>query len=186
MNASPFRGEPPSQIYSPSPPAQAPELGGPINAWVHGGCQPNPGAGGWAVILQDAEGREKELSGYELKTTNNRMELQAAIMALSALRRPCRITLHTASEYLTSGATLWLPVWRDARWRTSSGKALRNRDAWKQLHVAAEPHEVDWRWSRHHATDPITARARELAFMATRHAQSLASRLACPFPDDLA
>ena len=138
-------------------------LGGPVEIWTDGGCRPNPGPGGWAAILRGAKGEERVVSGTETSTTNNRMELTAAIGALDALMRPCRVTVHADSEYLVLGMTVWLPRWQAARWRTSKGKTVENRDLWERLANAAAPHEVDWKWTRGHAGDPMNERVDRLA-----------------------
>jgi ribonuclease HI len=110
-----------------------------------------------------ADGHERELWGGERATTNNRMELLAAIRALEALKRPCRVELHTDSVYVRSGITSWLASWKRRGWKTSSNTAVKNRDLWEQLEALASRHEIDWRWVRGHAGDPGNERADQLA-----------------------
>ena len=127
-----------------------------------GACSGNPGPGGWAAILAFGD-REKELKGGELLTTNNHMELMAAIAALEALKRPCRIDLHTDSQYLRNGIMSWINQWKRNGWRTSDRKPVKNDDLWRRLDEAASRHEIDWRWVKGHAGDPMNERADELA-----------------------
>ena len=127
-----------------------------------GACKGNPGRGGWGALLR-FEGRERELYGYEAQTTNNRMELRAAIEALNALSRPCRVVLSTDSVYLRDGITKWVRGWQVRGWKTAAKKDVKNRDLWEALLAAAERHEVDWRWVKGHAGDPDNERADELA-----------------------
>jgi ribonuclease HI len=133
-----------------------------VEAWTDGGCKPNPGPGGWGVILQ-FRGHERELSGAEPMTTNNRMELTAACMALEALTRPCRVALHTDSEYLRNGITRWHTGWVRRNWRNAAGDPVANVDLWRRLLEAAARHQVEWRWVRGHAGDAMNERADELA-----------------------
>ncbi|MCS6853145.1 MAG: ribonuclease HI [Elioraea sp.] len=133
-----------------------------IEAWTDGGCKPNPGPGGWAAILR-WRGHEKELSGAERETTNNRMELTAAIAALEAPKRPARLIIHTDSEYLRNGVTRWLAGWIGRGWKTAAREPVANRDLWERLVAAAARHEVEWRWIRGHAGDPMNERADRLA-----------------------
>ncbi|MGC8468275.1 MAG: ribonuclease HI [Acetobacteraceae bacterium] len=133
-----------------------------VEIWTDGGCRPNPGPGGWAAILSSG-GRERELSGAEAMTTNNRMELTAAAEALAALKRPCRVVLHTDSEYLRLGITRWREGWVRRNWRNAAGDPVANYDLWQRVLAAAAPHEIDWRWVRGHATDAMNNRADRLA-----------------------
>jgi ribonuclease HI len=150
------------------PPPMDSEPGGePVEIWTDGGCKPNPGPGGWAAILR-YKGRERELSGAEPATTNNRMELTAATMALQALTRPCRVVLHTDSEYLRNGVTRWHGGWVRRNWRNAAGDPVANMDLWRQLLDAAARHEVEWRWVRGHASDPMNIRADALATAARK------------------
>ena len=130
--------------------------------WTDGACSGNPGPGGWGAVLRYGS-HEKELKGGEPLTTNNRMELTAAIEALESLTRPCPVTLHTDSQYLRSGVTGWLDRWKRNGWRTADRKPVRNEDLWRRLDAAAARHEVRWLWVRGHAGDELNERADELA-----------------------
>ncbi|WP_298162122.1 ribonuclease HI [Acidocella sp.] len=136
-----------------------------VEIWTDGGCKPNPGPGGWAAILI-YKGTIKELTGGELETTNNRMELTAAAEALEALTRPCKVVLHTDSEYLKNGITRWMTGWVRKNWRSSTGDPVKNMDLWRRILDAAKPHEIDWRWVRGHSGAPLNERADELATQA--------------------
>ncbi len=127
-----------------------------------GACSGNPGPGGWAAILSFGD-REKELKGGEALTTNNRMELTAAIAALEALRRPCRVDLHTDSQYLRNGIMSWIGAWKRNGWRTSDKKPVKNADLWKRLDAALGSHQVRWHWVRGHAGHGVNERADALA-----------------------
>jgi ribonuclease HI len=133
-----------------------------VEAFTDGACRGNPGPGGWGVVLR-AGGRVKELSGGEPMTTNNRMELTAAIEALTALKEPCRVALYTDSTYVRSGITEWLPAWRARGWRTADKKPVKNRDLWQALADVAVRHEVAWHWVKGHSGHPENERADELA-----------------------
>ncbi|HEX5419320.1 MAG TPA: ribonuclease HI [Gammaproteobacteria bacterium] len=133
-----------------------------VEAFTDGACRGNPGPGGWGALLR-YEGREKELSGGEPHTTNNRMELTAAIRALEALSRSCRLHLYTDSMYLRNGITSWLPNWRRRGWRTADGKPVKNQDLWAALAKLADNHEIDWNWVRGHAGHAGNERADALA-----------------------
>ena len=143
-----------------------------VEAWTDGGCKPNPGPGGWGAILR-WKGHEKELSGAERETTNNRMELTAAIAALEALKRPSRVVIHTDSEYLRNGVTRWVSGWVRNNWRNASRDPVANMDLWQRLLEAAKRHEVEWRWVRGHSGDPMNERADALA---TAARESLGAR----------
>ena len=130
--------------------------------YTDGACSGNPGPGGWGAVMI-ASGREKELWGGEPATTNNRMELMAAIQALEALKRPCRVELHTDSQYLRTGITEWMPAWKARGWRTAAKAPVKNDDLWKRLDAARAHHEVDWRWIKGHAGHEFNERADELA-----------------------
>jgi ribonuclease HI len=162
---------------TPGPQAADPgsEAGaGVVEIWTDGGCRPNPGPGGWGAILR-FRGVERELSGAEPATTNNRMELTAAMMALEALKRPCRVVLHTDSEYLKNGVTRWHAGWVRRNWRNAAGDPVANIDLWRRLLDAAAAHEVEWRWVRGHSGDSMNERADALA-TAAREAPSSQSR----------
>ena len=133
-----------------------------VEIWTDGGCKPNPGPGGWAAILR-FRGHERELSGNESASTNNRMELTAAAEALETLKRPCTVVLHTDSEYLRNGITRWHVGWVRRNWRSSSGDPVANMDLWRRILDAATRHTIDWRWVRGHAGDAMNERADRLA-----------------------
>jgi ribonuclease HI len=133
-----------------------------VEIWTDGACSGNPGPGGWGAILRFGE-REKELSGGELLTTNNRMELTAAISALEALKRACEVDLHTDSQYLRQGVTGWMFGWKKNGWRTADRKPVKNEDLWRRLDEAVGRHKIDWRWVKGHAGDEMNERADELA-----------------------
>ena len=133
-----------------------------VTIWTDGACSGNPGPGGWGAVLTFGDHR-KELAGGEAATTNNRMELTAAIRALEALKRPCSIDLHTDSAYLRGGITSWLAGWKKNGWRTADKKPVKNVELWQELERAAAPHDVRWHWVKGHAGDPMNERADELA-----------------------
>lgn len=133
-----------------------------VEIYTDGACLGNPGPGGWAAILESGKHR-RELSGAEAATTNNRMELSAAIEGLKALRRSCDVVLYTDSRYVKQGMTEWLAGWQRKGWRTASGKPVENRDLWEQLMAAAEPHRIRWEWVRGHNGVPGNERADQLA-----------------------
>ena len=130
--------------------------------YTDGACSGNPGPGGWGVVLQGGD-REKELYGGDVQTTNNRMELMAAIQALEALQRPATVTLYTDSKYLLDGITKWIHGWQRNGWLTSAKKPVKNDDLWRRLTAAMKPHDIDWKWVKGHAGDPGNERADELA-----------------------
>ena len=127
-----------------------------------GACKGNPGPGGWGVLIRMGA-REKELSGSEALTTNNRMELMAAIEGLNALKRPCRVTLSTDSRYVMDGLTKWIHGWRKNGWKTADKKPVKNAELWQALIDAAAPHRVEWVWVKGHAGHPDNERADKLA-----------------------
>lgn len=133
-----------------------------VMAWTDGACKGNPGPGGWAALLQ-VGGRERALAGFEAQTTNNRMELMAAIAALEALKRPCRVRLHSDSQYVCKGIAEWIGGWQRRGWKTADGKPVLNRDLWERLLAAAAPHRVEWRWVRGHSGVADNERVDELA-----------------------
>lgn len=120
-----------------------------VEIFTDGACRGNPGPGGWAALIRSGA-REKEVSGGEPLTTNNRMELTAAIQGLQALKRPCRVELHTDSQYLRDGITKWVHRWRQNGWRTSDKKPVKNAELWEQLIDAAAVHKVEWHWVKAH------------------------------------
>lgn len=133
-----------------------------VEIWTDGGAKPNPGPGGWAAILRYG-GTERELSGAEAATTNNRMELTAAAAALEALKRPCTVKVHTDSEYVRMGITRWKEGWVRRNWRNAAGDPVANYDLWQRLLTASARHQIDWRWVRGHAGDVMNERADRLA-----------------------
>ncbi len=134
----------------------------PVVIYTDGGCSGNPGPGGWGAVLTYGPHR-KELSGGTAETTNNRMELTAAIEALKALKRPSHVVLHTDSQYLRKGITEWIESWKRNGWRTSQKKPVKNADLWQALDEARRPHHIDWVWVEGHAGDAGNERAHELA-----------------------
>ena len=135
-----------------------------------GACKGNPGRGGWGVVLRMGA-TEKELSGGEAHTTNNRMELMAAIAGLNALTRPCRVTLTTDSRYVMDGLTKWIHGWRKNGWRTADKKPVKNAELWQALIEAAAPHRIEWQWVKGHAGHPDNERADRLASAAAEAAR---------------
>lgn len=133
-----------------------------VEIWSDGACRGNPGPGGWGVLLR-SNGAQKELYGGEADTTNNRMELMAAIRALEALKRPSRVKLTTDSLYVMKGITTWIHDWKKKGWRTADKKPVKNEDLWRQLDALAAKHDVEWHWVKGHAGHPENERADELA-----------------------
>jgi ribonuclease HI len=133
-----------------------------VSIWTDGACSGNPGPGGWGAILRYGA-HEKELKGGEAHTTNNRMELTAAIEALEMLKRPSQVRVHTDSQYLRGGVTAWMAGWKRNGWRTADKKPVKNEDLWRRLDAAAERHDVEWLWVRGHANDEMNERADRLA-----------------------
>lgn len=133
-----------------------------VDVFTDGACSGNPGPGGWGAVLR-WRGHEKELSGGEANTTNNRMELMAAIQALEALKRPARVRITTDSNYLKQGITSWIHAWKAKGWRTADKKPVKNKDLWQRLDAALQRHDVDWAWTRGHAGHPENERADQLA-----------------------
>lgn len=133
-----------------------------VDAYTDGACSGNPGPGGWGVLLRHDKG-EKELMGGAADTTNNRMEMMAAIEALRALKRPCDLHIHTDSVYLRDGITKWIHGWKRNGWRTAAKKPVKNRDLWEQLDVLLADQHVTWHWVKGHAGHPENERADALA-----------------------
>ena len=133
-----------------------------IEAHTDGACLGNPGPGGWAALLRYG-GHERELHGGEAQTTNNRMELMAAIRALEALTEPCQVALHTDSRYVQQGISEWLAGWRRRGWKTAGGDPVKNQDLWQRLDEARSNHQVEWKWVKGHAGDPDNERVDMLA-----------------------
>ncbi len=138
-----------------------------VHIYTDGACLGNPGPGGWAALLR-YNGHEKELVGAASKTTNNRMELRAAIHALQALKRPCEVHIYTDSEYLKKGITQWIHNWQRNGWRTASKKPVKNQDLWRALLKAMSPHDVHWEWVKGHAGHEENERVDQLAANAAR------------------
>ncbi|HKP77770.1 MAG TPA: ribonuclease HI, partial [Phenylobacterium sp.] len=130
--------------------------------YTDGACSGNPGPGGWGAILMHGAS-VKELSGGELQTTNNRMELMGAIQALEALTKPCEVELHTDSQYVMKGISEWIHAWKRRGWKTADGKPVKNDDLWRRLDEARARHKVQWRWVKGHAGHEFNERADELA-----------------------
>ena len=133
-----------------------------VEIFTDGACSGNPGPGGWGAVMR-WRGQEKELSGGEAETTNNRMEMMAAIAALEALKRPCDVVLTTDSSYLRDGITGWIHGWRRNGWKTAAKKPVKNADLWMRLDEAAKRHRIDWRWVKGHAGHAENERADALA-----------------------
>lgn len=133
-----------------------------VEIHTDGACLGNPGPGGWAALLR-FRGREREVAGGEADTTNNRMELMAAIMALETLSEPCEVILHTDSQYVRQGITEWIGNWVRRGWKTAGGDPVKNRDLWERLHAAAQRHSIQWKWVKGHSGDPDNERVDVLA-----------------------
>jgi ribonuclease HI len=137
-------------------------VSGVVEIYTDGACRGNPGPGGWAAVLS-ADGHEKQISGAALQTTNNRMELQAVIEALQALKRPLAVRLYTDSQYVRRGILEWLPQWKARGWKTADRKPVKNQDLWQQLETAAARHRIEWHWVPGHAGIPGNERCDVLA-----------------------
>ena len=133
-----------------------------VDIFTDGACSGNPGPGGWGALLRYDE-TEKEISGGAARTTNNRMEMMAAIAAIEALKRPSRVRLHTDSTYLKDGITKWIHAWKARGWKTAAKKPVKNQDLWQRLEAALEGHDVEWFWVKAHAGHPENERADALA-----------------------
>lgn len=133
-----------------------------VQIFTDGACKGNPGKGGWGALLRMGE-VEKELSGSERDTTNNRMELMAAIRGLEALKQPCQVTLHTDSRYVLDGITKWVFGWQKKGWKTADNKAVKNEDLWRALLAATRPHKIEWVWVKGHDGHPENERVDKLA-----------------------
>jgi ribonuclease HI len=134
----------------------------PVEIFTDGACKGNPGAGGWGALLR-TQGKERELFGGELNTTNNRMELMGAIQALAALKRPCKVILHTDSKYVQQGISVWIHDWKRRGWKTADKKPVKNEDLWKRLDEQAARHHIQWVWVKGHAGHSENERADKLA-----------------------
>lgn len=133
-----------------------------VDIYTDGACSGNPGPGGWGAILRYGK-VEKEIKGGEPATTNNKMEMMAAIMALESLKRPCSVNLYTDSRYLSDGVTAWLPNWKRRNWRTASKSPVKNKELWQRLDIQLERHDIQWHWVKGHAGHPENERADRLA-----------------------
>jgi ribonuclease HI len=151
-------------------------VSGVVDIYTDGACRGNPGPGGWAAVLS-AGGREKEISGAQLHTTNNRMELQAVIEALQALKRPLEVRLYTDSQYVRRGILEWLPQWKARGWKTADNKPVKNQDLWQLLETAAARHRIEWHWVPGHAGIPGNERCDVLANAAIDSLLALDSRV---------
>jgi ribonuclease HI len=146
-----------------------------VEAWTDGACRGNPGPGGWGALLRSGD-HERELKGGEPLTTNNRMELTAAIKALQSLKRPCTVDLYTDSQYVRGGITTWMAGWKKNGWRTSGRQPVKNQDLWEALDLAAAPHEIRWHWVKGHSGHPENDRVDALANQAIDDLSGLAGR----------
>jgi ribonuclease HI len=151
-------------------------VSGVVDIYTDGACRGNPGPGGWAAVLS-ADGREKEIFGAQPLTTNNRMELQAVIEALSALKRPLQVRLYTDSQYVRRGILEWLAQWKARGWKTADRKPVKNQDLWQQLELAAARHRIEWHWVPGHAGVPGNERCDALANAAIDGLLALDSRV---------
>lgn len=133
-----------------------------VQIHTDGACLGNPGPGGWGALLR-CDGREREISGGDPATTNNRMELMGAIMALETLTAPCTVTLYTDSQYVRQGITEWMKNWVRRGWKTAGGDPVKNRDLWERLHAAAQRHVIEWKWVKGHSGEPHNERVDVLA-----------------------
>ena len=133
-----------------------------LTLYTDGACSGNPGPGGWACVLIYG-GHEKELSGGAAETTNNRMEMTAALEGLKALKRPCKVEFYTDSNYLKDGVTQWLAGWKKRGWKTATKKPVKNQDIWEQLDQVIQNHQIEWHWVKGHAGDEYNERCDELA-----------------------
>jgi ribonuclease HI len=137
----------------------------PVEIYTDGACRGNPGPGGWGVSLR-YNGTRKDMHGGELQTTNNRMELMAAITGLEALKRPCKVKLYTDSKYVLDGITSWMDAWKKRGWKTANKKPVKNIELWQRLDAATDNHDINWIWVKGHSGDEGNERADELANMA--------------------
>lgn len=140
-----------------------------VEIYTDGACKGNPGVGGWGVYLR-YKGQEKEVYGGDKSTTNNQMELMAAIMALESLKRPCRIKLYTDSKYVLQGITEWMENWKARGWKTASRQPVKNVELWRRLDAAIQAHQIEWVWVKGHSGDPGNERADRLANLGVEHA----------------
>lgn len=146
-----------------------------VELWTDGACSGNPGPGGWGAILVYGEKR-RELSGFEADTTNNRMELMAAISGLEALKRPCKVLLVTDSQYVMTGISQWIHGWKRNGWKTANKSPVKNVELWQKLEAATHRHQIEWRWVKGHAGTELNERADELAREAIKTMKVAATR----------
>jgi len=146
-----------------------------VEVHTDGACLGNPGPGGWAALLR-YRGRERELAGGEPLTTNNRMELMAAIVALETLSEGCAVVLYTDSQYVRQGICDWMPNWVRRQWKTAAGEPVKNRDLWERLYAATQRHRIDWRWVKGHSGDPDNERVDQLARAEALEFKQMANR----------
>ena len=133
-----------------------------VEIFTDGACKGNPGPGGWGAVIRSGAS-EKDISGGEALTTNNRMEMLAVVRALESLKRPCRVTLHTDSRYVMDGLTKWIHGWRKNGWKTADRKPVKNAELWQELVAACAPHRIEWKWVKGHSGHPENERADRLA-----------------------
>ena len=133
-----------------------------VEVFTDGACRGNPGPGGWGALLR-YNGTERELYGYQAQSTNNQMELMAAIQALETLTRPCEVVLTTDSQYVRQGITEWMSGWKRKGWKTAAGKPVKNQELWQRLDAAAAQHKIDWRWVKGHSGHDENERVDQLA-----------------------
>ncbi len=133
-----------------------------VEVFTDGACRGNPGPGGWGALLR-YNGTERELYGYQAQSTNNQMELMAAIQALETLTRPCEVVLTTDSQYVRQGITEWMTGWKRKGWKTAAGKPVKNQELWQRLDAAAAQHKIDWRWVKGHSGHDENERVDQLA-----------------------
>lgn len=150
----------------------SPQASPAVTIYTDGACRGNPGPGGWGAVLKSGP-HEKTLKGFEAETTNNRMELMAAIMALRELKRPCRVELWTDSQYLRKGITEWIHGWQKRGWKTAAKQPVKNADLWRALLAESERHQVEWHWVKGHSGHPGNERADSLANEAIDTAQAV-------------
>ncbi len=149
-------------LFSPAESADTKAMTQIVDIWTDGACSGNPGPGGWGAVLKYGD-TEKDISGGERATTNNRMELMGAIEALNALKKPTKVRLHTDSKYVQNGITAWIHNWKKRGWKTADNKPVANADLWQALEAAAARHQIEWKWVKGHAGDVMNERADALA-----------------------
>ena len=161
---------PVARLWSRPKPHTSKPMTDTIEIWTDGACSGNPGPGGWGALMR-WNGHEKELWGGDRATTNNRMEMQAVIEALNALKKPSKVTLHVDSTYVKDGLTKWIHGWKRNGWKTAAKKPVKNQDLWMAMDEACQRHEITWKWVKGHDGDPGNERADELARLGTEEAR---------------